>query len=72
MGRILRRSRITLWRTCVHACRLAGRAAEVLNLPEEEVDWKEERRLWKEEELIAQVRLQKCVRGCSHVLSVSE
>ncbi len=37
----------------------------MLTLPEEKVDWKEERRLWKEEELIAQVRLQRVCVGVS-------
>ena len=45
----------------VHVCvfvssRLAGRAADMVSLPEEEVDVKEERRVWNEEQLIAQAR----------------
>jgi hypothetical protein len=40
---------------CVSS-RLAGRAADVVSLPEEVDDMKEERRVWNEEQLIAKAR----------------
>jgi hypothetical protein len=52
---------IFLFVSCLCLCvssRLAGRAADMVSLPEEEeVDMKEERRVWNEEQLIAQARI---------------